>query len=1103
MTSKEILALDPKELKRLKKCGELEWNTELAITDITKAIFCKVTGYKDYKSPAQRSAIEAVMSGKDVIAIMPTSSGKSACFEFPSAVRGGTVIVVSPLISLLREQKRNAQVPAVYVSPWNINALSKEYADCRLVLVSPETLHMPKFVRFARDVLKKIQMVVIDEAHCIALWGNSFRRDYQNIGRFFDRIGQRPQVVALSATLTPSMIDTVKSVLRMRDDRLFKTYSGLSEKDMKLLFKRDNIELSKVKIKSAPVKNDEPLPLETRISDKYSQLKKDLNIMPKGKLKTKDLKAKDLKTKTKSTIVFCSFVDTVNALYHKLKEELANDDRYEIFRYHGAMESEDRMKNQNAFCDNESIPRKNSKPKKAEQGSAVPENKIMIATNAFGMGIDKGDISQIIFFEIPQDIENYAQEFGRAGRDGRQAKAVLYIYEPDAERIRAMHEREEDELEKDLSRKRFNAFMTNILTTENDSESIKELVADYFVNENKYIDFSGWQNKINARNEARGKPFRFPDELFINVCPPAYNIERGEYTVGEPIINTAYENIHDEITLSSKADHLDLMIANAVYTYGFNGKKTITAEDVCNLLLGNEKALCNKREIAEIHARIKELCETEITITRRKGLFIDINGECFREIKGHFLELEIDSKNKFVYSSAPPLFKYAEVCNGEFFVVDTSWLRIKSKKLKPLENTLENIKLSTFIAWRVHILPQYRSGRLKALHEYRKSGKESTNETNKKQFDIIRFENSDKRRKAMYDILEYENPGEAQKKIMTEKVMRILDYYKKREYIPGYKKIEERGRIVGVELGETEKPIKDLPKEFYFCESSAAKKLLMQDYEFDEPNECFTLTGENKTKLDYLDLMIAGALYTLENYKKYDTDIEAKLVWALLSGDGEKAPSEKNILEPIRTRSIRLGYQKTMIEFNNGEPKDNAEAFLSNHVEYQRINGERKTVIIPESALYDNADKDKDLVKMRSRFMNIKSEKLGKKVFADTLENLMINHFVLWQIMSAKKAKRKSVVLKLAESENGSCLSAVMPDGFEPSIYVECKKSEVHKRVLIPILSHYYRREKLIGKYTVNGDEYTLQIDKKSSPKSKAKTAENPEKVRKKPTRNY
>ncbi len=1036
MTTYELLNLKPKTLKDIKKKGVLVWNADEAKSADDKTltdVFCKVMGegYDGFSSDTQREAIKAVMRGEDVIAIMPTGGGKSACFQFPAAVRYGTVVVVSPLISLLREQAQKAQVPAVYVSRRNINSLSKDNANVRLILVSPETLNSPKFVRFARDVLENISMLVVDEAHCVALWGNTFRQDYLNIGRFFDRTGKRPQVIALSATLTPSMIDTVKSVLRMKDENLFETYGNLTENKKKALFMRGNIDLSVIETKPDFDKN--PIP-----SEKYIHLKKDL------------LPSKN------AVIIFCSHVDTVNLLHSKLNDDPFINKNYEVLKYHGQMDSEQRIKNQNAFCGFDFGKKKNEK---------APKNKVMVATNAFGMGIDKQGIPLIIFFEIPHDVENYAQEFGRAGRGGNPAQAILYFSENDIKRVKAEQSTEEDDFERTLLQLRFSVLEENIVNSK--SRSIKDFIADYFVNESRYVaryfkynetelSLEEFQNQLAENNKKLSEPYRFPDELYINVCPPAYSIERGEYTEGTPIINTAYKNLRDEITLRSRVDYLDLMTANAVYTYGFNGKKRITAEDVLRLLLGDENAKCDKREIDEIRKRINRLRKTEITLWRPVGLFRDTNGDLFSNINGVFLELDVDKsdKNVFIYKTTPPLFKYAEVCNGELFAIDRSWLKIvgrgKLKKQRILDNSLESVKLTTFIAWRVHLLGQYRSTWQTALREYRETGKINPSETEKKTYSTIRFENSDSRRKSMYDILQSDVSDNEKKQEIVNKVRVILDYYKNREIIAGYKEITAYNRTVGVQLGETAEPIKKLPKAFYFCESETAKKLITGDYKLKTRNEYFTLTAERKP--DYFDLMITGVYYALGNFKGFDADIAPRLVWTMLTGDAEAEPSD-DISDEIRNR-INMLKNETMIKLK-GERKKSP--FLRDNVVKEDVNGERKQMTIPESKIYDSADKKTELLKIKSSLMYIKSAKQGGKRIPDTIDHVIIKHFVTWQVLRALAHKEERVVLTLNETSDGTEISSEMSENFTPKVFVHCTKKHVREKALAPIIMHLKR----------------------------------------------
>lgn len=322
--------------------------------DHARAKLKEVFGFEDFLD-GQEVVIDEILSGRDGSVVMPTGGGKSLCYQLPALCREGVTLIVSPLIALMKDQvdalvERNVKVTLINSTlTWNEQ---KERLDgmkngaYQLVYIAPERFRAGSFMNALRDV--KIEMVAIDEAHCLSQWGHDFRPDYMRLGKALDEMG-RPQCVALTATATPIVREDIRSVLKLRDP--FESISG---------FERPNLSFT-----ITPVE---------KVAQKYARLKKVLS-------------------EHKTGIVYC-------ATRKKVEEvaETIHSWGLKCVAYHGGMTDQERSRTQNSFISKEAD--------------------IAVATNAFGMGIDRSDVRFVVHFEIPGSVEAYYQEAGRAGRDG-------------------------------------------------------------------------------------------------------------------------------------------------------------------------------------------------------------------------------------------------------------------------------------------------------------------------------------------------------------------------------------------------------------------------------------------------------------------------------------------------------------------------------------------------------------------------------------------------------------------------------------------------------------------------------------------------------------
>ena len=322
----------------------------------------RVFGFHEFR-PGQEEIVEAVFSGEDVLAVMPTGAGKSICYQLPALVLTGTCLVISPLIALMKDQVDSMRVldlPATSIHSLMSLAEQEEVlnrlaaGNYRMVYAAPERLRHGPFLSALRK--QPISLVAVDEAHCISEWGHDFRPDYLRIQKALDMLG-RPQVIALTATATERVREDIVQQLRLRSPRQFIT--GFDRKN--LFFEVVQVDHSK-----------EKLALLTNL----------------------------LKTLQGGALVYTGTRKGVEALVGHLRRA-----GIDASGYHAGMEEEDRNRIQEAFLE--------------------ARANLIVATNAFGMGIDRSDIRAVIHHQLPGTVEAYYQECGRAGRDGNPAQCLL------------------------------------------------------------------------------------------------------------------------------------------------------------------------------------------------------------------------------------------------------------------------------------------------------------------------------------------------------------------------------------------------------------------------------------------------------------------------------------------------------------------------------------------------------------------------------------------------------------------------------------------------------------------------------------------------------
>lgn len=416
--------------------------------DTKQKIFYALKKYYGFDTlrGGQLEIINSILNGVDTFCLMPTGAGKSICYQIPAIIMQGVTIVISPLISLMKDQVDNlvgAGIKAAYInSTQNMDTIRSilieaSMGEYKIIYISPERLESKIFRELIKDL--HICQIAIDEAHCVSQWGHDFRQSYLGISDFYKSLKVKPIISAFTATATSEVREDSIKLLGLEKPYIYKGDINRENLSLNILKEVDKIETVKDIIR---------------------------------------------KNEGESGIVYCASRNEVDNLYYYLR-----DLGFNVGKYHGGLKDEEKERFQEEF---------------------LYENlDVIIATNAFGMGIDKSNIRFIVHFTFPQNLESYYQEIGRGGRDGENCDCYLFYCEEDISRVEYIINRSSSMNRREIQLRKFQ-FMIDYC---NLKECYRKYILNYFGNDRKL----NYCNKCsNCLNDDELKDFTKESQMILS-----------------------------------------------------------------------------------------------------------------------------------------------------------------------------------------------------------------------------------------------------------------------------------------------------------------------------------------------------------------------------------------------------------------------------------------------------------------------------------------------------------------------------------------------------------------------------------------------------------